>query len=371
MYFRFAFLLFCSSVVSAISLPHVIHRSGSVRTETIELKRLDQRHQYSLLYSLSTLRNLGQDARVDIRIVQDGTTIAGKVLHAGDPDFYTQFRVLHAGPVSVRVQAVAAHGEYVLDVNAWPLSNQVKSGPDHRWQDAMPIPLGKTVFASGDDTEYIPVPGTSRRAIVEDPNGTDWYRFDFPGGSTKLVFFQIELMERDQLPVNVSVYRLQDGKLVEYFDGEDPVALPHEVQALPGNKFTPRLLNQAGTYYVAVRASHPEYKLRTRLYDPPPYSDPHQAVRTGSITFWPPAIRGTPTRPAAVGCWTESRAYTRRPRFAWPAILPTSRNARSFTRCATAIPWWSASNCSSSPNGSTTIRGRFMASKSRVRRGPG
>lgn len=281
MYLRFASLLLWSTIVSAISLPQVMHHSGSIRAETIELKYLDPRHQYSLLYSLSALRNLGPDARVDIRIVQNGITIAGKVLHAGDPDFYTQFRLLRAGPASVRIRPIAAHGQYVLDVNAWPLSNQVKSGPNHRWQDAMPIPLGKTVFASGDDTEYIPLPGTSRRAIVEDPDGTDWYRFDFPGGSAKLVFFQIELMERDQLPVNVSVYRLREGKLVEYFDGEDPVTLPHEVQALPGNKFTPRLLNEAGVYYVAVRANHPEYKLRTRVYDPPPYSDPHQAVRTG------------------------------------------------------------------------------------------
>jgi len=267
--------------VSALSLPQVTHRSGSIRAETIELKHLDERHQYSLLYSLSTLRNLGPDARVDIRVVQEGTTIAGKVLHAGDPDFYAQFRVLHAGNASIRVQPVGAHGRYALDVNAWPLSNQVKSGPNHRWQDAMPIPLGKTVFASGDDTEYIPLPGTFRRTIVEDPSGTDWYRFDFPGVSAKLVFFQIELMERDQLPVNVSVYRLQDGKLVEYFEGEDPVSLPHEVQALPGNKFTPRVLKEAGTYFVAVRANHPEYKLRTRVYDPPPYADAHQAVRTG------------------------------------------------------------------------------------------
>ena len=94
------------------------------------------------------------------------------------------------------------------------------------------------------------------------------------------MFFQIELTERDQIPVNVSVHRVKDGKLEEFYEGEDPVALPHEVQALPGNKFTPRLLKEAGTYYVAVRANHPEYKLRTRVYDPPPYKDPQVAVRT-------------------------------------------------------------------------------------------
>ena len=66
----------------------------------------------------------------------------------------------------------------------------------------------------------------------------------------------------------------------EFTEGQDPVALPHEVQALPGNKFAPRMLSEAGDYYVRVRANHPEYKLRTRVYDPPPYNDPQQAVRT-------------------------------------------------------------------------------------------
>ena len=37
---------------------------------------------------------------------------------------------------------------------------------------------------------------------------------------------------------------MKDGKLDEYYEGEDPVALPHEVQALPGNKFTPRILKR-------------------------------------------------------------------------------------------------------------------------------
>jgi hypothetical protein len=39
-------------------------------------------------------------------------------------------------------------------------------------------------------------------------------------------------------------------------------------------------LKDKGTYYISVHASHPEYKLRTRVYDAPPYSDPRIAVRT-------------------------------------------------------------------------------------------
>jgi hypothetical protein len=42
----------------------------------------------------------------------------------------------------------------------------------------------------------------------------------------------VDLMERDQIPVDVAVYRLVNGEPQEYFDGEDPVTLPHEAQAL-------------------------------------------------------------------------------------------------------------------------------------------
>ena len=238
-----------------------------------------------------------------------------------------------------RFELWSVGGAYQLQVNRWPSSPLVKSNPSHRWQDATQIPLGKTIFASGDDAEYIPLPGTPRGAAVSDPSGVDWYKFEFSAGAPKLVFFQVDLMERDQIPVNVSVYRLVDGEPEEYFEGEDPVTLPHEVQALPGNKFTPRILNEKGTYYVAVRANHPEYKLRTRVYDPPPYRIRAWPCAPRSTTFWPPAIPGTPTRRGAAAFWTAYRASTRKRRSASPATRRTFRCAPSCTRRATAIRW--------------------------------
>ena len=268
------------AIGTGASLREIAKRSGRIRTEEIRLSSLDVEHQYSLLYSISTLDHLAPDARVIVEITQGAAILGVKTLHAGDADFYTQFRASQAGDAAVRVRTIGAHGVYKLHVNQWPLTEQVRSGPNRDWQHAMTIRLGKTVFASGDDADYIPLPGTARRLAAEDPTGEDWYRFEFREKTPKLVFFQIELMDRDQLPVNVSVHRLAGGKLTEYFEGEDPVTLPHEVQALPGNKFTPRILKDSGTYYIAVRARHPEYKLRTRIYDPPPYSDPKAAVRT-------------------------------------------------------------------------------------------
>jgi hypothetical protein len=257
----------------------VATRTGDVATETVEIPQLTPAAAYSLLYSISPLQSLGPQALVEIEVRQGIAVLASKTLHAGDADFYTQFRVPQAGAVAVAVRAKSAGGRYSLTVNQWPASGTVKSGPVAQWQDAMTIPLGETVFASGDDEEYIPLPGTTRKALA-DRSRRDWYKFEFTSPAPKLVFFQVDLMERDQIPVDVSVYHLAGGKLEEYFEGEDPVTMPHEVQALPGNKFTPRVLKERGTYYVAVHAGHPEYKLRTRVYDAPPYNDPRKAVRT-------------------------------------------------------------------------------------------
>jgi hypothetical protein len=232
------------------------------------------------LYSIWELSAVGPEARIILELRQGTRLLSSKTLHSGDPDYYFPFHVSQAGDATLRVHASGTNGSYKLQVNRWPLSPLVKSNPSHRWQDAIEIPLGRTVFASGDDAEYIPLPGTARSAVVNDPAAMDWYKFEFSGSAPKLVFFQVDLMERDQVPVNVSVYREVSGQLKEYFEGEDPVTLPHEVQALPGNKFTPRMLTEKGAYFIAVRANHPEYKLRTRVYDPPPYRDPRQAVRT-------------------------------------------------------------------------------------------
>ncbi|MCW5965968.1 MAG: hypothetical protein KIT83_18155 [Bryobacterales bacterium] len=262
-----------------VQLPVELERTAALRSETIEINGLSRESQYSLLVSADSLAGLQDDARVAVQLVQGAVILAAKTLHTGDADFYTQFRVPSAGAAQLVIANHGAQGNYTLQVNRWPLSNLVRRGPNARWQDAMDIPLGGTVFASGDDTPYIPLPWAARAAVAEDPAHTHWYRFQF-SGPPRLVFFQVDLMERDNIPVNIGVYREQAGKLEEFFEGEDPVTLPHEVQALPGNKFTPRLLEEPGAYYVAVRAAHPEYKLRTRVYNQPPYKDPKEAVRT-------------------------------------------------------------------------------------------
>jgi len=251
----------CGAALCApYSVDQVFSKAGQIVSGTISVPKLIAGHRYSLLFSVASPSSLGPDARVEVTLPGAGS----KVLHAGDPDLYTTFEATQSS-AAVRIVATNATGRYTLQINAWPQTS---------------FKLGETVFASADEAEYLPLPGTPREKTVNAHE--DWYSFHFDGGKPQLVFFQIELTDRDSVPVDVAVFRVKNGKLEEFTEGQDPVTGPHEVQALPANKFTPRVLREAGDYRIRVRANHPEYKLRTRVYPAPPYDDPRQAIRTAS-----------------------------------------------------------------------------------------
>ena len=127
----------------AVSLPRIVSRSGPVETGNFVVPRLDPQHQYSLLYSVSPLTGFGSGANVIVEVVDGKSTLVRKTLHAGDPDFYTQFRLSHPGSAIVRVTNNGAAGTFSLAVNQWPLSRAVRSDPAHRWQDAQSIDSGQ------------------------------------------------------------------------------------------------------------------------------------------------------------------------------------------------------------------------------------
>src|SRR5437868_6632509 len=110
---------------AAASLAPVTSKTGAVRTGAIPLPGLSA-GSCSLLYSVSPLRELGPAARVDVEIRQGADVLASKTLHAGDADYYTQFRVPQSGAASVVVRASGAGGKYSLVVNRWPASAVVK-----------------------------------------------------------------------------------------------------------------------------------------------------------------------------------------------------------------------------------------------------
>lgn len=249
--------------------------SGQVNQEftgprSFKLDRLKPGKSYGMLVT--------SRAPAVVSVVNGSEVIVRKALRTGDLDFYTAFRMPESGETRFAADT-ASTARYRLQIWDLPKGSRYEAEPNDRFEDANPVALGETVYASGDEAPYVPEPGRRGRP---DETSPDWYRYEFRDSAPKLVFFWIDLIDRDNIPADVAVFRLEQGKAVAYNEGEDPVALPHEVQALAGNKFTARVLRAPGTYLVRVVANHPAYRMRSRAYDPPPYRDPAQAVRTAT-----------------------------------------------------------------------------------------
>src|ERR1017187_2579036 len=90
---------------SAASLAPLLSKSGPVQSGAIVLPSLNPASQYSLLYSVSPLRDLGPGARVELELRQGDAILASKTLHAGDPDDYVQFRVPRQGAAKLSIRA--------------------------------------------------------------------------------------------------------------------------------------------------------------------------------------------------------------------------------------------------------------------------
>jgi hypothetical protein len=254
--------------------------SGTLADSAVRTAALRAGDAYQFLFTVSSYSHFPGDSSVAISLNQGSTVIVAKQLHQGDADLYASFSPVASGPAELRLQWTGPEppARVRFSVRIDKIADAaVEREPNNSWQTATPIQLGTTVFASADDAPYLPLVGARASQEV----GVDWYKFEHKSTSPKLVYFGIDLTERDNVPVDVSVFQVAAGEAVPYKEGEDPVTAPHEVQALPGNKFTTRVLNSPGTYFVRVLANHPEYKLRTRAYDLPPYRDPRTAVRTG------------------------------------------------------------------------------------------
>jgi HEAT repeat protein len=252
----------------------------------------------SLLVSLAEPARLGAGDTMLVTLRGGKRTIASKSLHAGDPDLYTLFRLNgDAGEIEITSSASLPvdHTMTVLQWRAPAISAALaESEPNDSWKEANAFKLGQTVWASADDKPYIlpftetkqsggAVPYQQSPDLTDErlpEGGIDWFQFTYDGEEPKLVHFELDLLERDNIPVDVSVFTVEKGEAKVYDRGADPVTPPHEVQALPGNKFTTRVITK-GTYYLRVDANHVFYQLRTAVYDVPPYDDAARAVRAG------------------------------------------------------------------------------------------
>lgn len=234
---------------------------------------------YGVLVSIDDLGELNQSGAVEAVLGR-----MRKSLHAGDPDWY--FTIAPEQPVTVtlRMKSVGLDRKVGVDYQLTPLGRPAATGAilgdngRDTWQYAQPIELDSVVYASGDDRPYIPTLGSPEQTYRQMLDGIQWYRFDYTGKTDRLLHLNLEILDRD-VPVDVALFTIEDGKPVEYTRGRERFD-PEKSTVLHGlYKFIPRVI-APGTYYVRVMGNHPAYELELKTYDPPPYAEPQQAVRT-------------------------------------------------------------------------------------------
>jgi HEAT repeat protein len=256
-------------------------RISNAQTRRYDISSLDSSSIYELLVSGISPGGWPLTARLNVKLELPGGTEIQKVLHPGDPDLYCMVQPKTSGPATLLVSLSGANApaQYQVLVQRLPISAKDFSAfgrlPDSSWQDARPMRLGETVFASADEIEYLD-------NTHEGKNGLDWYTFTFRGRRPKLVMFDIDVLDRD-VPMNLRLFkavRIPKGiELQQYTAGKDPEEIKHDMQTHMDSKLITRVLTP-GKYYLEVKSNHPAYDLRTYLYDVPPYKNPQQAVQT-------------------------------------------------------------------------------------------
>ena len=150
----------------------------------------------------------------------------------------------------------------------------IEAEPNDSWRQANPLQVGRPIYGSADDVDYL-------ENADEGKTGIDWFRFEVVDDSPMLVYFQIELLDRD-VSANLRVHRLDpaSGEVKPYEAGKDPMEIVHDRERERYSTHLSRTLAK-GTYFVEVNANHPDYILRTRSHPVPPLTDSAKAVEAG------------------------------------------------------------------------------------------
>ena len=195
-------------------------------------------------------------------------SIAGqeKRLDAWDQDFTREFRATRSGDPPVELPPGAT-----LDLQ--PVPDHILPSAD--WRTAETFHPGESVAAYADERPYFPSTEPELRS------GVHWYKVRLAENEKRLVFFNVEVDDRD-VPSDVDLFTASaTGELTPFREGSHRYT-PEATQNFPGlASYRTNILEPGREYLVRVAANHPWYRLRTKSYPVPPYTDPKLAVEVG------------------------------------------------------------------------------------------
>jgi len=284
-------------------LGEIVHVTGSVEaggsspsnTRVVELGVAHPGSVYALTVAVRDPTELKSGQAVAVTVKDARGEIDRKWLHPADLDLYLTLNPRAAGPLTVSLssspgsilpQITTALVKVPLQASDGPGISKhgvIAVGPNGTWHNAQPFELGETIFGSDDQRPYSPAPNEDRYAAML--KGFQWFKFTFREKNPRLVYFVLNVTDRD-VPLDVDIFQLGKGEagkpdVVPFTNGEFVYKI-EATQNYPGlYKFRTRILEPGQEYYVRVAANHPAFQLHTYEYGVPPYTDPHQAVRSG------------------------------------------------------------------------------------------
>jgi hypothetical protein len=330
-----AFVLLCVVACMIGAAPHfgrAVRADEKARPSPRKIKLTEARPGtlYALTVSLKDLAQLQGNDAVQVTVNDAQGEVASKWLHAADLDFYLTLRPRTAGPVTVSLSSASTDqdakiGATLSRILQAPVAlpgniidtkrGVIAAAPNDSWQVAQRFELGQTIYASDDERPY--APSKSEDGYAAMLKGFQWFRFTFREKQPRLVYFVLNVTDRD-VPLDVDIF--QKGKddtgkadVVPFTNGQF-IYQVEATQNYPGlYKFRTRILQPGQEYYVRVAANHPAYQLHTYQYNVPPNKDPHDAVREGMdflINMGDSWLSNTPRRGAVAMRTTMQHSET-------------------------------------------------------------
>ncbi|MGC2659980.1 MAG: hypothetical protein WA324_18635, partial [Bryobacteraceae bacterium] len=251
----------------------------------IDLGKADPGSLYAVTVAVKDPAAFTNLKPVEVQLSDAQGVIATKYLHAQDLDFYLTMRPRTKGAAVAKLRAGAGETLPAIETGFERISNVasksavIAAAPDDTPDTAQPFEFGQTIFGGADDRPYAPAPGQDRYAALV--AGFQWFRFTFHGAQPRLAYFVLDVTDRE-VPFDVDVFSKGKNDAIEPYTAGTSIYQIEATQNYPGlYKFRTRILQPGGTYYLRIDANHPSFQLHTFDYPVPPYTDPHQAVRTG------------------------------------------------------------------------------------------
>ena len=275
-----------TAVFVAASLFHVVHADPKAApiVKEIKLGTAKPGTLYAFTASIKDPAHLQGSDAVLATIKDAQGVIDSKYLHTADLDFYLTLRPRSAGPVTLTLSSatqapeISATLHKILETANAPAI--IAAAPNNTWQTAQPFNFGQTIYGSDDERPYAPSRNEDGYAAMV--KGFQWFKFTFNEAKPRLVYFTLDVTDRD-IPLDVDVFQTNKDKddVVPFSKGEF-VYQVEATQNYPGlYKFRTRILEPGQEYYIRVAGNHPAYQLHTSDFPVPPYADPHEAVRAG------------------------------------------------------------------------------------------